>query len=78
MKNPKKVFGFLDSWISIVYRKVSVLYEEQLSSAVIVLTNSLKISYFRMRDLFQHNISQDHDTIGKKCHRADFSSGRDT
>ena len=64
MKNPEKVFYFLDNGVWSCCSKVCTLQREYLLSAVNVLTNSLKISDQTNADFFQLNISQMHGKIG--------------
>ena len=52
-KNCEKVFRFSDNSIWIGYVKLSLLRRVYLSSAVIVLTSSLKILHIPKRDIFQ-------------------------
>ena len=54
-KDQEKKFCFLDKWIWIGCIKLSLLRREYLSSAVNVLTNSLKILYVIKGDFFQLN-----------------------
>ena len=54
-KIPEKVFCFWDNSILIGCVKLSLLKSEYLSSAVNVLTNSLKILHSTKRDFFELN-----------------------
>ena len=54
-KEFQKVFIFLDNCIWIGWVKLSLLRREYLSSAVIVLTNSVKILHITKRDSFRLN-----------------------
>ena len=54
-KNIEKKLFFLDKCIWIGWIKLSLLRRENLSSAVNVLTNSLKILHVTKRDFFQLN-----------------------
>ena len=57
--------------------KLSLISREYLSSEFNVLTNRPKISDLIKRDLFQLNLSQNDQTIGKRCCRADFTGVSD-
>ena len=62
--------GNQDNCIWTGWRNFSLLWQEYLSSAINVLTNTPKISYLTLREVFPLNLSQ----IDGKCCRADFSS----
>ena len=62
-KKFKKYFYFLRNCIWIGWYKFSVLRREYLSSAVNVLTNSLKNSDITKRDIFQLFFVQSHPKI---------------
>ena len=53
MKNPEKVFRFLDKSVWSCWRKFCILRQEYLSSAVNVLANSLKIYDHSKAVIFQ-------------------------
>ena len=54
-KNSEKVFRFWDNWMWIGSLKFSLLRREYLSSAVNVLTNSLKLLYSTKTEFFRLN-----------------------
>ena len=56
MKNPEKIFCFLDHGFWNYCRKFRILLEEYLSSTVNALTNRLKISYQTEGDFLQLNL----------------------
>ena len=58
MKNPEKVFRFLDKSVWNCCRKFCVLRQEYLSSAVNVLANSFKIYDQSKAVFFQLNLPE--------------------
>ena len=54
-KNPEKRFSFWENCMWMGCIKLSVLGREHLSTALIVLTNSLKLLHISKRDYFQLN-----------------------
>ena len=58
MKNPEKVFRFWDKSVWLCWRKFSIFRQEYLSSAVNVLTNSLKIFNQSKAVFFQLNLPE--------------------
>ena len=60
-KNSEKVFSFRDNCIRIGCVELSLLRRVYMSSAVNVLTNSLKILHITKRDFFKLNwLGRDH------------------
>ena len=64
IKNPEKVFCFLDNGASSCCEKFSMFRREHLSSVVNVLTNSLNISDQTIADFVQLNLTRIHEKIG--------------
>ena len=64
MKNPEKVFRFLDKSVWSCCRKLCVLRQEYLSSEVNVLANSLKIYDQGKSVFFQLNLPKIHGEKG--------------
>ena len=64
MKNPEKVFRFWDKSVWSCCRKLFVLRQEYLSSAVNVLENSLKIYEQSKAVFFQLNLPEIHGEKG--------------
>ena len=60
MKNPEKVFRFWDKGVWSCGRKLCILRQEYLSSAVNVLANSLKIDDQSKGVFFQLNLPEIH------------------
>ena len=60
MKNPEKVFRFRDKGVWNYCRKLCVLRQEYLLSAVNVLANSLKIDDQSKAVFFQLNLPEIH------------------
>ena len=63
-KNWENVFSFLDNGVWNSCGKFCIILREYLSSAVNVLTNSLKISDKTKADFFQLNLPRIHGKIG--------------
>ena len=63
MKNPEKVFRFLDKSVWICWRNFCILRQEYLSSGLNVLANSLKIYDLTKGVFFQLTLPRIH---GKK------------
>ena len=64
MKNPEKVFRFLDKSVWICCRKFCILRQEYLSLAVNVLADSLKTYDQNKSDFFQLNLPEIHGEKG--------------
>ena len=64
MKNPEKVFCFLDNGVSSCHEKFCIFRPEYLSSVVNVLTNSLKIWDQTKGDFFELNLPRIHEKLG--------------
>ena len=64
MKNPQKVFCFIDKGVWTCCVKLCILRQEYMYSAVNVLTNSPNILDLNKADFFQLNLSQIHGKIG--------------
>ena len=64
MKNPEKVFRFLDKSVWSCWRKFSIWPQEYLSSAVSVLGSSLKIYDQSKAVFFQLNLPKIHGEKG--------------
>ena len=73
-ENSENVFSFWDTSIWIGYVKLSLLGREYLSSAVYVLTNSLKILHSTKRDFFELNYFQSDQEIWWRCCRPECNS----
>ena len=69
-KNPKNVFSFRDNcmWMSCI--KLSLLGREHLSTAVIVLTNSLNLFHLTKRDFLPLNCLPVEQQICHRCCRS--------
>ena len=72
-KNQGKVFCFWNNWTWIGCVKYSLLRRQFLSTALNVLTNSLKIYHITKRDFLQSNIPPIDQLIWYRCCRSDLN-----
>ena len=63
IKFPKSASGFLDNCIRVEFWKFPVLWGENFSSAINVLTNSPKISDLTKREVLQLNLPESNERI---------------
>ena len=63
IKNSQKRFAFFDNCVWIGCCKFSLLWQESLSSAVNVMTASVKILDLIKKDVFQLNFAQNDEKI---------------
>ena len=64
IKNPEKVLRFSDNSVSSFFRKFCILRHRELSSAVNVLANTLKIYDQNKEVFFQFNLPEIHGEKG--------------
>ena len=72
-KSQGKIFYFIDNFTWIGSIKYSLLESEYLSTALNMLTNSLKISHITKRDFLQFNIVPIDQIIWYRWCRSDFN-----